>query len=500
MADQQTPSIHVPNNEDVGLSSGWARHKTPTGQPYYVDHNTQSTSWNSPRRAIMPFGWEQRQSPDGRVYFVDHIRRITSWDPPHQSTELQFFVSRDLDEGEAYFTALPNDLQSRLVQIMVSSAIRSSELEVNLVGDLFTRLLSKKLCSQDTFEEGFLYFAKNLDAIAISAPDVFQHFATMLRAAGLDYTQWLRLGSKLADMNKLLNHWKSSSPRIQSIRDDSETRHQKNKDDGSEGQQMAEEKDGQSKREERQDKADNESSREGTDGSQVHTKKDQESQDSISREQKQCQHLPSFFHRNRALILGAINVPDVHSAVTNLRGDNAQCMADFLHKVNTRYPGVILILISIETKVLADEESLSHTEKRHVLHLLAQLARSAQVFPRRCEIADVECDFSQTENEGAFGFIYKGKLRQQIVCVKAVRMYQSKDNRLNLRVSTECIFSDITFTDCRSGRCTQRTSFYLLTLHTPISFRFMAFIFPTPRLNGSVLCHHGWKMVIFRVS
>ena len=76
---------------------------TPEGRPYFVDHNTRTTTWVDPRRqqyistigpgsnlqvqvqpvsqlGPLPSGWEMRLTSTGRVYFVDHNTKTTTWD------------------------------------------------------------------------------------------------------------------------------------------------------------------------------------------------------------------------------------------------------------------------------------------------------------------------------------------------------------------------------------------------------------------------------------
>lgn len=95
----------------------------PTGRIYYINHNTQITTWDKPRlheitpasptapepvqqvsasgqRATvlnfelvscpfqdpeLPDGWEARVNHDGRIYYVDHHRKITTWEHPRQN-------------------------------------------------------------------------------------------------------------------------------------------------------------------------------------------------------------------------------------------------------------------------------------------------------------------------------------------------------------------------------------------------------------------------------
>ncbi|KAL8690291.1 MAG: hypothetical protein Q9218_004227 [Villophora microphyllina] len=83
-------------DEDI-LPEGWEERHTPEGRPYYVDHNSKTTSWtppylsdsertsvnhHRPMRGCLPAGWEEREATDGRFYYVDHDTRTTSWVRP----------------------------------------------------------------------------------------------------------------------------------------------------------------------------------------------------------------------------------------------------------------------------------------------------------------------------------------------------------------------------------------------------------------------------------
>ncbi|KAG0300365.1 hypothetical protein BGZ98_009243 [Dissophora globulifera] len=81
------------------IPEGWERRVTPEGRSYYVDHNTELTSWIKPktsseshnslitsRSEALPVGWERRVTPEGRVYFVDQNSKSTSWIKPKMSS------------------------------------------------------------------------------------------------------------------------------------------------------------------------------------------------------------------------------------------------------------------------------------------------------------------------------------------------------------------------------------------------------------------------------
>ncbi|KXN82319.1 Serine/threonine-protein kinase HT1 [Leucoagaricus sp. SymC.cos] len=107
----------------------------------------------------------------------------------------------------------------------------------------------------------------------------------------------------------------------------------------------------------------------------------------------------------------------VTSGVLTARED-AQHMVDFLSQV-------------------LDNGSLfnDHGERarKWVLSLLSKIAKSAQVFPRCCELRDVQCDLTSPLYEGGFGYVCKGIYRNRAVSVKAVRLYQQRDSSRYLR-------------------------------------------------------------------
>ncbi|KAG0046889.1 hypothetical protein BGZ83_007964 [Gryganskiella cystojenkinii] len=117
------------------LPAGWEQRQTPEGRPYYVDHNTRSTTWVDPRRqqyvrmtdprsstqvavhqqpvsqlGALPSGWEMRLTNTARVYFVDHNTKTTTWDDPRLPSSLDQSVpqyKRDFRRKLIYFRSQP---------------------------------------------------------------------------------------------------------------------------------------------------------------------------------------------------------------------------------------------------------------------------------------------------------------------------------------------------------------------------------------------------------
>ncbi|KAK7056861.1 hypothetical protein VNI00_002578 [Paramarasmius palmivorus] len=121
---------------DVPLPLGWEERRTAEGRPYFVDHNTRTTTWVDPRRNLnnnnnnnnnqqnvaaqastanaqlgpLPSGWEMRLTSTGRVYFVDHNTRTTSWDDPRLPSNVDDNApqyKRDYRRKVVYFRSQP---------------------------------------------------------------------------------------------------------------------------------------------------------------------------------------------------------------------------------------------------------------------------------------------------------------------------------------------------------------------------------------------------------
>lgn len=127
-------STNTTTNGAGPLPAGWEERYTPEGRPYYVDHNTRTTTWVDPRRQTiirvmgpngqntalqpqtisqlgpLPSGWEMRLTSTARVYFVDHNTKTTTWDDPRLPSTLDANVpqyKRDFRRKLIYFRSQP---------------------------------------------------------------------------------------------------------------------------------------------------------------------------------------------------------------------------------------------------------------------------------------------------------------------------------------------------------------------------------------------------------
>ena len=69
-----------------GLPQGWEVRFDRNNRPYYLDHNTQKTTWQRPvplpAETDLPPNWERRLDSKGRTYYIDHNSRTTTWVRP----------------------------------------------------------------------------------------------------------------------------------------------------------------------------------------------------------------------------------------------------------------------------------------------------------------------------------------------------------------------------------------------------------------------------------
>ncbi|XP_072838236.2 E3 ubiquitin-protein ligase NEDD4 isoform X1 [Pogona vitticeps] len=85
------------------LPKGWEIRHAPNGRPFFIDHNTKTTTWDDPRLKIpasvrrktsvdpvdlgpLPPGWEERMHTDGRTFYINHNTKKTQWEDPRLQT------------------------------------------------------------------------------------------------------------------------------------------------------------------------------------------------------------------------------------------------------------------------------------------------------------------------------------------------------------------------------------------------------------------------------
>ncbi|KAJ3272680.1 hypothetical protein HDV01_005316 [Terramyces sp. JEL0728] len=195
------------------LPAGFEMRHTPEGRPYFVDHNTRTTTWSDPRRgqagraasaggptlgttqaatqlAIaqqqsqatlgpLPSGWEMRCTNTGRIYFVDHTSKITTWDDPR--------LPSAVDESVPQYK---RDFRRKLVYFRSQATIRpiAGQLHIvvrreSLFEDAFSEImryppneLKKRLMIKFQGEEGLDYGGLSREFFFLLSHEMFNPF------------------------------------------------------------------------------------------------------------------------------------------------------------------------------------------------------------------------------------------------------------------------------------------------------------------------------------
>ena len=85
----------------------------------------------------------------------------------------EFFMLKDLNEGECYFESLPPDFRIELIETLFHKAIDAKEWEIQLVIGLFGRAAEKGLATESQFEKGFEGDMEFLEDIGVDVPQVY---------------------------------------------------------------------------------------------------------------------------------------------------------------------------------------------------------------------------------------------------------------------------------------------------------------------------------------
>ncbi|XP_015264671.1 PREDICTED: E3 ubiquitin-protein ligase NEDD4 isoform X2 [Gekko japonicus] len=147
-SQEERPVLPVLLPTSAGLPPGWEVRTDDKGRPYYIDHNSQRTTWQRPaaqedprlkipphpRRKTsldpgelgpLPPGWEERTHTDGRTFFINHNTKKTQWEDPRLQnvaiTRPAVPYSRDYKRKYEFFrkklkkpTDIPNKFELKL--------------------------------------------------------------------------------------------------------------------------------------------------------------------------------------------------------------------------------------------------------------------------------------------------------------------------------------------------------------------------------------------------
>ncbi|KAF8334176.1 uncharacterized protein EI90DRAFT_3051375 [Cantharellus anzutake] len=195
------------------LPAGWEERHTPEGRPYYVDHNTRTTTWVDPRRQTLvrmlgrdgnqvtvqpqpvsqlgplPSGWEMRLTSTARVYFVDHNTKTTTWDDPRLPSSLDQNVpqyKRDFRRKLIYFRSQPA-MRSQPGNCQIK--VRRNHIFEDSYADIMRQTpsdLKKRLMIKFDGEDGLDYGGLSREFFFLLSHEMFNPFYCLFEYSATD--------------------------------------------------------------------------------------------------------------------------------------------------------------------------------------------------------------------------------------------------------------------------------------------------------------------------
>ncbi|KAJ8119166.1 hypothetical protein ONZ43_g3842 [Nemania bipapillata] len=196
------------------LPPGWEQRWTPEGRPYFVDHNTRTTTWVDPRRqqyirmyggqnnangtiqqqpvsqlGPLPSGWEMRLTNTARVYFVDHNTKTTTWDDPRLPSSLDQNVpqyKRDFRRKLIYFRSQP---AMRILSGQCHIKVRRSHIFEDSYAEISRQSatdLKKRLMIKFDGEDGLDYGGLSREFFFLLSHEMFNPFYCLFEYSAHD--------------------------------------------------------------------------------------------------------------------------------------------------------------------------------------------------------------------------------------------------------------------------------------------------------------------------
>ncbi|KAI0386687.1 HECT-domain-containing protein [Hypomontagnella monticulosa] len=195
------------------LPPGWEQRWTPEGRPYFVDHNTRTTTWVDPRRqqyirmygqnsangtiqqqpvsqlGPLPSGWEMRLTNTARVYFVDHNTKTTTWDDPRLPSSLDQNVpqyKRDFRRKLIYFRSQP---AMRILSGQCHMKVRRSHIFEDSFAEISRQSatdLKKRLMIKFDGEDGLDYGGLSREFFFLLSHEMFNPFYCLFEYSAHD--------------------------------------------------------------------------------------------------------------------------------------------------------------------------------------------------------------------------------------------------------------------------------------------------------------------------
>ncbi|KAM9826292.1 E3 ubiquitin-protein ligase NEDD4 isoform 1-T1 [Syngnathus typhle] len=223
---QYTPSPEAAS-ESGSMPAGWEARSAPNGRPFFIDHNTKTTTWKDPRLTTpvhvrrrasldpsdlgpLPPGWEERVHTDGRIFYIDHNTKITQWDDPRLQTSAitgpAVPYSRDYKQKYDYFRKklekpvnIPNKFS---IKVRRNAVLEDSYRQILVVKR--ADLLKAKLWVEFEGEKGLDYGGLAREWFFLMSKEMFNPYYGLFEYSATDnYTLQINPNSGLCNEDHL---------------------------------------------------------------------------------------------------------------------------------------------------------------------------------------------------------------------------------------------------------------------------------------------------------
>ncbi|XP_077569161.1 E3 ubiquitin-protein ligase NEDD4-like isoform X2 [Stigmatopora nigra] len=221
-----TPSPEAPSGYG-SMPDGWEARSAPNGRPFFIDHNTKTTTWQDPRLTVpvqarirpsldpsdlgpMPAGWEERVHTDGRIFYIDHNTKATQWDDPRLQnsaiTGPAVPYSRDYKQKYDYFRKKlrkPDNIPNRYeIKVRRNAVLEDSYRQILLVKR--PDLLKARLWVDFDGEKGLDYGGLAREWFFLMSKEMFNPYYGLFEYSATDnYTLQINPNSGLCNEDHL---------------------------------------------------------------------------------------------------------------------------------------------------------------------------------------------------------------------------------------------------------------------------------------------------------
>ncbi|XP_072326855.1 E3 ubiquitin-protein ligase NEDD4-like isoform X2 [Scyliorhinus torazame] len=223
---QSSPN-HQRKYESGFLPPGWEVRNATNGRPFFIDHNTKTTTWEDPRLKIpvqvrhrpsldpsdlgpLPPGWEERIHSDSRVFYIDHNTKVTQWEDPRLQnvaiTGPAVPYSRDYKQKYDYFRKKlrkPSDGPNRFEMKLRRNAILEDSYR-KIVSVKRVEFLKARLWVEFDSEKGLDYGGVAREWFFLLSKEMFNPYYGLFEYSATDnYTLQINPNSGLCNEEHL---------------------------------------------------------------------------------------------------------------------------------------------------------------------------------------------------------------------------------------------------------------------------------------------------------